>query len=131
MRTTKRHQAPSRLRYETANPVIGVRVDRETYDRLLKLRERSGLSFGAIIRDALAVVEKDVERIREHGRRAGVELGRKLGYNDGWKEAKARYAVTFPCARCGKPIPLVAGSETAADAIAALAEHGWSHDECE
>ena len=35
MRKTTRASAPRRIRYNQANPVIGVRVDRPTYTRLL------------------------------------------------------------------------------------------------
>ena len=35
MRAPERHQPPSRRRNQAANPVIGVRLDRATYERVL------------------------------------------------------------------------------------------------
>jgi Ribbon-helix-helix protein, copG family len=130
MRVAKRHQPPSRLRYEAANPVIGVRLDRATYERLLKLREETGLSFGALFRDALGVVEKDVEVIRQHARAEGVEIGRKIGRNEGYKEAVAKYGIMYLCSDCGEEIKLLAGSKSAAAASEALTELGWGHASC-
>lgn len=130
MHRAKRHQPPSRMKYNAANPVIGVRVDRATYDRLIKLREQTGLSLGAIVRDALDVVEKDVEQIRRLARQEGIEVGRKIGHNEGYKEAVARYRVTYPCDECEEDIALIAGSKSAAAASAALTERGWGHNSC-
>ena len=75
MRKTTRHQPPSRIRYNQANPVIGVRVDRPTYTRLLALRETTGLSFGALFKDALGAIEKDVNQIRRRAREEGKVIG--------------------------------------------------------
>ncbi len=130
MRAAKRHQPPSRLRYEAANPVIGVRLDRATYERVLKLREATGLSFGALFRDALGVVEKDAEVICQHARGEGVEIGRNIGRNEGYKEALAKYRIVYVCSDCEEEIPVLAGSKSAAAACDALTELGWGHASC-
>lgn len=130
MSRTPRHQPPSRIRYNEANPVIGVRVDRATYTRLLALRAKTGLSFGALFKDALGVVEKDVDQIRSRAREEGKVVGRKIGHNEGYKEAEARYRVTFQCPECDAEIPIIAGSETAAALSEALTERGWRHVSC-
>ena len=53
----KRRVPPSRARYEQRNPTVSIRVSREMYDRLKALKERSGKSFGDILREALGVQE--------------------------------------------------------------------------
>jgi hypothetical protein len=109
------HQPPSRRRYAAAHPTIGVHCDRETYDALIALRERSGLSFAQLFRRALGVVEKDV---------AAIEAARARGY---W-QAKARYCLTTPCCGCGQPIEILAGTEMEEKAV--YASRGWGHSEC-
>jgi hypothetical protein len=54
-------QPPSRRRYAAAHPTVGVHCDWETYDALIALRERSGLSFGQLVRQALGAVAMDIE----------------------------------------------------------------------
>jgi len=134
MRKTRRHEPPSRIRYNEANPVIGVRVDRATYSRLLGLRATTGLSFGALFKDALGAVEKDVDQIRSRARDEGRVVGRKIGRNEGYKagytEAEAEYRVTFQCSGCDAKIPILAGSKMAAALTEALTERGWRHTSC-
>jgi hypothetical protein len=112
-----KRQPPSRKRYAASHPSIGVHVDLPTYDRLKKLRDESGMSYGYLVRRALGVVEKEVERIMRRGfnkgrhagyaegRKAGIAEGRnaafeegrtsgygeghEVGYDEGWRAAKA------------------------------------------
>jgi hypothetical protein len=111
-----KRQPPSRRRYVAAHPTIGVHCDRETYDALIALRERSGLSFGELVRQALGAVEMDVASVEE--------VGRARGY----RQAKARYCLTAPCSRCGQPIEIRAGSEMADAAVRAVSD--WEHTQC-
>jgi len=130
MRKPTRHEPPSRIRYNEANPVIGVRVDLPTYTRLLALRTTTGLSFGALFKDALGAVEKDVDQIRSRAREEGKVVGRKIGYNEGYKAALAKHGITYACSECEDAIMLVAGSPSAAAASAALEDRGWGHASC-
>jgi hypothetical protein len=107
-----KHQPPSRRRYAAAHPTIGVHCDRKTYDALIALRERSGLSFGQLFRQALGVVTKDVEAARGRG----------------YREAKARYCLTTPCSGCGKPMEILAGSKMAERAVRGVRR--WRHHKC-
>jgi hypothetical protein len=103
-----KHQPPSRRRYAAAHPTNGVHCDRETRDALIALRERSGLSFGQLVRQALGAVEMDIDTFEEEARVAG------------YGQAKARYCLTTPCIICGQPIEIRAGSEMADAAVRAV-----------
>jgi hypothetical protein len=140
--TGRRHVPPSRLRYEHTHPTIAVHCDVETKARLIALREATGLSLGALVKQALGVLEPDLRAARQSGfaagladgrragelagRAAGIEEGRKAGYTS----AVRRYRITFPCPKCGKLMPVVVGSDQAADARAALVESEWEHTQC-
>jgi hypothetical protein len=111
-----RHQPPSRRRYAATHPTIGVHCDRETYDALISLRERSGLSFSQLVRQALGAVEMDIETVED--------VATVVGY----EEAAAQYRLRTPCSVCGKPMEILAGSEMAAEAVRSL--RNWGHGPC-
>ena len=111
-----RHQPPSRRRYAATHPTIGVHCDRETYDALMALRERSGLSFGQLVRQALGALEMDIETVED--------VATVVGY----EQAAAQYRLRAPCSICGKPMDILAGSGMAAEAIRAL--RTWGHVPC-
>jgi hypothetical protein len=121
-----RHQPPSRARYAAQHPTIGVHCDRETYQRLVALRERSGMSFGQLIKQGLGVAEKDIETVRARGYEEGLQTGRRAGYT----HARSLYRLTYACSRCQGPIAIEAGSEEAKIATAALTARGWQHVQC-
>ena len=51
------------------------------------------------------------------------------GYDDGFKEARGTYEVTYPCRACGKTISIV--SKNAKEAARRyMMEHGWVHTDC-
>jgi hypothetical protein len=79
-----KHQPPSRGRYAAAHPTIGVHCDRETYDALIALRERSGLSFGHLVRRALGAVAQDVAAIEAARARGGSPSARSR-CNRAWR----------------------------------------------
>jgi hypothetical protein len=111
-----KHQPPSRRRYAAAHPTIGVHCDRKTYDDLIALRERSGLSLGQLVRQALGKVAMDVATVE-------AVTGAR-----GYREAKAEYCLITPCCRCGQPMEILAGSDLADEAVGAL--RTWRHIEC-
>jgi hypothetical protein len=122
----KRHQPPSRARYATQHPTIGVHCDRDTYQRLVALRERSGLSLGQLVKQELGVLEKDIDTVRTRAYAEGLEAGRKAGY----AHARSLYRPTYPCSICLGPVAIEPGSEEAKIAVAAVVEEGWAHAEC-
>jgi hypothetical protein len=112
-----KHQPPSRRRYAATHPTIGVHcVDQKMYDDLIALRERSGLSLGQLVLQALGKVAMDVAKVEF--------VGRARGY---W-QAKARYCLTTPCSGCGQPLEILPGSELADEAVRAV--RAWGHIEC-
>jgi hypothetical protein len=140
--TVRRDVPPSRLRYEAAHPTVAVHCDVETKARLLALREATGLSLGALVKQGLGVLEPDLESARRAGYAAGKAIGRAVGQREGrtagiaegrksgHAEAVNLYRITYPCPKCRKLVPVVAGSDQAADARTALIEAGWEHTEC-
>ena len=124
--TVRTHQPPSRARYAAQHPTIGVHCDRETYQRLVALRERSGLSLGQLVKQELSVVEKDIETVRTRAYAEGLEAGRRAG----WTHARRLYRLTYACSVCQGLIAIEAGSEEAKVATAAVVAGGWAHDEC-
>ncbi|MHB8394093.1 MAG: ribbon-helix-helix domain-containing protein [Candidatus Dormibacteria bacterium] len=153
---SRRPPSPARQRHEAAHPGVTFRCDRETYDRLSKLRADTGASFGELVRRALGGVEAELDTAIGQARVKGVEEGVALGHANllkwqtavagrdatiaKWKAAltKARARVqkleservTFPCTDCGQPLGLVAGSPAAVDAIAHLQAYRWGHVTC-
>ncbi len=133
-----RHSPPSRARYAAQHPTIGVHVDKPTYQKLLELRERSGLSLGQLVRQALKVVENDVEMVlltgRGEGYLQGFEEGRARGYKEGWAAGNTKalqlYRLTYPCNVCHQAIELRVGSTAAQVGVEALADQGWGHADC-
>jgi hypothetical protein len=119
-------QPPSRARYAAAHPTIGVHVDRDTYQRMVELRQQSGFSLGQLVRQALGVVEMDITTVMTRARDEGVAEGRKVGY----AEARARYRLTVDCSFCRKAVELAPGSPPAPSVAEALAVAGWGHKQC-
>jgi hypothetical protein len=136
--TSRRHVPPSRLRYEATHPTVAVHCDPETKARLVALQEATGLSLGALVKQALGLLERDVDAARQiglaEGRRVGVAegliAGRAEGRKLGFAEAAARYGVRFPCAVCGGLISIRVGSDAAKFMVKALVDAGWGHAEC-
>ncbi len=125
-----RHSPPSRARYAAQHPSIGVHVDKPTYQKLLELRERSGLSLGQLVRQALKVVENDVEMVLLTGRGQGYLQGFEEGRARGYDQALQRYCLTYPCDVCHKALEIKVGSESARAAVEALADQRWGHADC-
>ncbi len=115
--TLRRHYPPSRLRYEQAHPTISLRVSRDLYDRLKALKERSGKSVAAVLREAVGVQASS----------AGNASNR--GYRRGWTEAERRYRVDYRCSQCGGTLTITSDEEKQ-EAASYLREQGWAHDSC-
>jgi hypothetical protein len=118
--TRRKQPAASRVRYAADHPTIGVHVDKETYEKLLELRKRSGMSFGRLVLQDLGVVEMDIAKVEANA----FERGRRSGY----AAAKAEYSLKVPCYVCGEPMQVRPLSEVSR--AAARAGHRWGHEAC-
>lgn len=138
----RKHQPPSRARYQSTHPTIAIHTDVETRNTLFALRERTGLSLGQLVKQSLGVLEKDLDGLLERGRQRGYDAGKKAGWTEGREagyadgrtagrsQAIKAHRISFTCSRCGNAVNIPAGSEAAAAASEALAERGWVHSEC-
>ena len=112
-----RHYPPSRRRYEQAHPTISVRVSRELYSQLKRLKERSGKSVGDVLREA----------VKAQAPSSGDAYNR--GYRRGSKEAEELYRVDYRCSGCGGTLPVTTVEEKQA-AASCMRESGWAHGSC-
>jgi len=58
---------PSRVRYEQSHPVVSFRIEREYYEQLMVLLEKSNKSIGDFFREALAAQLADTDLIYNQG----------------------------------------------------------------
>ncbi len=134
MTHARRRQPPSRARYAALHPTIGVHTTREMRERLVALRQQSGLSFAQLIVTALGQIELDVAGAMSRGRQAGHTDGFRSGFaqgrENGQAEAVAKYRLTYPCDVCGEHLTMTVGGPEADVAIQALARGGWGHEVC-
>ena len=104
-------------------------------ERLLALRESSGLSFAQLILAALGQIELDVSAARARGHKDGYSEGYTKGVaagrDKGFAAAAARFRLSYPCNVCSKPLIIEAGAADADVAIKALTGGGWGHDTCQ
>ena len=54
-----KNRPPSRIRYEQTHPVIAIRVDKETAERLKDLAKESGKSLVTLIKENLDIQEAE------------------------------------------------------------------------
>jgi hypothetical protein len=139
---TKKHVPPARMRWAARNRTIGVTVPLEVYDHLLKVRARYDKSFGRLFKEALDVLERDLEGARLQGQNSGIEKGQRagykagheaghgVGYGAGYQQAESEFKVMFTCPKCGTSTPLHPGTETTDAMLKTLAAAGWAHGEC-
>ena len=131
----KKHQPPSRLRYAATHPTIGIHVTLEEREVLRTLSETTGLSVTQLTKQALGVLKADVEAVRKRGMQDGIRKGKAAGRTEGYAQgrsegyatAKARYAVAYPCAKCGGDIVMRAGLADAIESVRMLRTAGWAH----
>ena len=118
---TKKRQgkiAPSRARYEAANPTVSIRVSQDLKEELEELKIMSGVSMADVLQAGLDKLQPDTEQIYERG------------YRDGYEVAKEEFSVFAPCGACGKVhIPMV-GERMKAALAQKLRLTGWSAKSC-
>ena len=71
---------PARIRYETANPTVSVRISQELKEELDELKITSGLSIADILKAGLDRLKLDVEEIYERGYVDGYEIAEVSRY---------------------------------------------------
>jgi hypothetical protein len=129
----KRHVPPARQRWAARNRTIGVTVTLEDYEHLRKMRARYNKSFGRIFKEALEVLERDLEGARLQGEKSGFDAGQAAGdksgyeggYEDGYHEAKREWALTVKCPGCGETRVIEPGSITGDYLGEQLLALGW------
>jgi len=109
----KKHQPPSRIKYDKSHPTISIRVNQELYQKLKEMKEKSGKTIGDILRKALKVQAPSVMNARA------------VGYTGG----KIKYGVTYKCSICGGKL-WIDTSEQREAAAQYMQEHGWQHSTC-
>ena len=87
---------PTNQRYDKRVPPTAFRIDSETVKKLYELFEASKAKTWGIFFKGL-VGDYELKLI-------SIEQVRKAGYQKGFRDAWAQYAVSFPCAKCGKTI---------------------------
>ena len=118
---TKKRQgkiAPSRARYEAANPTVSIRVSQDLKEELEELKIMSGVSMADVLQAGLDKLQPDTEQSYERGLSEGYEI------------ARAEFEVLAPCSGCGKVhIPIV-GERMKAALAQKLRLTGWSAKSC-
>lgn len=109
----KKHQPPSKIKYNTTHPTVSVRVSQDLYDQLKELREKSGKSLGDILREAL---KKQAPSVNQ-------------AFTNGYSKGAETYRVTYACSICGKPIVVTTPQERA-DVASYMKQNGWGHKSC-
>ena len=85
---------PARRRYENQNPVVSVRISREKAQQFDEIAEGMEVSKKEWLEGKIEGSKQDMEKVREKA------------YDKGFEEAKEKFMVTVPCAKCGDPMYL-------------------------
>ena len=120
-RKKKKEIRATQVRYNKKVPTKSFRLDPGTIEKLNTLREDSKSKTWAELFKAL-VGEVEIKLMPiEEAKRAGCEIG--------VRNARLRYAVSFPCADCGQTI-FINGPELISQVRKLLVDTGWAHSEC-
>ena len=112
-RKLKKKIPESQKRWNAKHCTVSAKMTQNERDKLMKYLK------------ALLVLTGDLEIKTKSALEASSE-----GYNKGLNEAKARYAVTYECARgCGRSLTIHTTEEKQA-AGALMTAEGWGHSEC-
>ena len=117
----KKKITPSQKRYNQKVPATTFRMDPETRQKLLELYEASKAKTKIIFFKGL-VGNYKLQLI-------SIAEARKAGYESGYRDARFRYAVSFPCPDCGQTI-FINTPELKAKVRKLIAEAEWIHSEC-
>ena len=117
----KKKITPSQKRYNQKVPATTFRMDPETRQKLLELYEASKAKTKIIFFKGL-VGNYKLQLI-------SIAEARKAGYESGYRDARFRYAVSFPCPDCGQTI-FINTPELKTKVRKLIDEAGWIHSEC-
>ena len=109
---------PSRLRYESRNPVVSVRISQETKRQLDLLKFESGMSAADVLRIGLDRAKPDIKVAYERGVEDGVETGREI------------YEVPYACGECGEWHLSISSDEEKVAASEFMTQQGWHDPRC-
>jgi len=120
-----KHKPPSRVRYEEKNPTISFRVSVEIYEKLCKIREKTGKSYADIIKEGMGVQEPMVKDTYTRGYRAGYDKGKRAGKREG------EVFSLGSCASCGGVIQWDLSSNEQRNTLAsAISQARFVHKNC-
>ena len=112
---------PTNERYNKKVPSTSYRIGPDTKQKLLELREASnGETWAKVIRSLAEGYEIKLTSIAE---------ARKAGYQKGFRDAWAKYAVSAPCEDCGKTI-FINNPELKERVRKLIVKARWAHVEC-
>jgi len=117
-----KHIPPSRIRYERSHPVISIRVDSETAERLRDLARKSNESLATLIKENLDLQEGEYSEAWSSGYGDGC--------NDGYDKGRREHQIWYFCAICRKRINITPNSNIHEALVGYMKEHGWAHGEC-
>ena len=109
----KKHQPPSKIKYNQTHPTVSIRVSQDLYDQLKDLREKSGKSLGDILRESL-------------GKQAP---STKKAFQRGFDKARRQFVVTYRCSVCGGPLEVTTDEEKKEVAMY-MRSANWAHTSC-
>ena len=108
----KKHQPPSKIRYDKAHPIVSARVDQKLEQQLDELKAISGKSVGDVLREAMKTQKASCRR----------------AYRLGIEEGKREYGVKYKCAVCNKEMWITTPEEK--KSAAEYMHKGWHHGSC-
>ena len=93
------NKAPSRRKYEEANPVLSFRVPRKIYEELRMVKESTGDSRTKVLMAGLGLYKVKIKTEKEIWQKA-YDQGVGKGHEEIWD----LLAVNYHCSICGKEI---------------------------
>ena len=113
----KSSQPPAKKRYDETHPVISFRASKEEYEQLKDVLGKQKKSIGVFFREALGIEQRNYDEAR------------KRGFEQGFKAAKNKYAVSKNCIVCGEPIVIT--DPMAKKQMAVTYRACLRHEDCE
>jgi hypothetical protein len=109
-------KSPSRERYEKSNPTVSARLPVATRDKLLADLKTLHKSMSEAFKALAGEIEVTAGPL-------------EVAWQEGFDEAKKRYAIMFPCSQCGRPVAITS-PKTKAQVARYIAESGGKHFQC-
>ena len=116
-----KHYPPSMVKYQKSHPAVTVRFSLEEFEKIKKMAKLEEKSINMLMKEAIGVIENKIDVY---------EIGYRLGNEDGFKEARKQYEITFPCSICGKPMTMYPDGKMHNKMKGIIKEGGWAHSDC-